>query len=361
MKAFLLVNPGIELIAVKELKELIQVKGKINPSVVEFDATPAQLAELSFHCQSARRIALFLGCFESIESFPGKEEFSWEKIIAPGTSIKIEVENVKGQDNRFAIAKTVMGALFSLLEKNKLPAVIDLKKPNLLLVVFQSAGKYYFGLDLCGKEINARAYRLFPHSASFKGDSAYAIVRTSGYIPSEKLVIGFVKDGTLAIEATLFSHHLPCRNPAQEHHSWLKFPLFEEFLGQTSHKSNSVPIPFLRAFDESKPNTIAAQKNSRLAKVSDHLFISRHSLDELDTRYSPEEFDRAIFHLTSKDEEKINELYYQLKYILKPHAQVLLLSRSEWKPPESSTLTLVSETIVPRGEGAVRMTLLEKK
>ncbi len=360
MKVYLLVNPGIELIAVQELQELIQVKGIIFPSAVEFDATPTQLVYLSKYCQSVRRILLSLGTFNSIDDFPGKESLSWNKIISPQAALKVEVENVKGQDHRFAIAKTVMTATFSQLEQQNLSAAIDLKKPNLLIVVFQSEGKFYVGIDLCGKELNSRAYRVFPHSASFKGDAAYALVRISGYIPSSKLLVGFMKDGTLAIEAALFAHHLPCRDPLKEHHSWLQFPLFQE-LSLSAEQNSSSSISLIRAFDESKPNFIAAQKNSRLAKVQEFISISRYSLDELDTRYGEHEFEYAIFHLTSKDEDKVNELYHQLKYVLKPKGRVLVLGRSEWLLPKSSSFNLISDITLPRGEGAVRMVLLEKK
>ncbi len=316
MKVFILVNPGLEKVCEKEVKELTGVSTKVYDSVLEVDINDySQLLKL----QSARRVLISLG--KSLDKL-GQEELL-KDYFSNQKTFKVEVENVKGNEKRLEIAKKVAGMVYEELKKEKIDPKLELKKPEMLVVVYFNGKDYFLGIDENVEELNSRKYRVFAHSASFKGDLAYYFVRQSGFVSGEKLLVGFCKDGTMAIEAALFSKEK------------------------------------VYAFDSTRQNVTAARKNAQLAGVE--VDIQKYALDELDVRFSEKEFDRLIFQITTKDESQLNEIYYQANYILKKKGTLLLIARPNWEVSVSEKFKLLSEDEIKKGESVHKMWLLEKK
>ncbi len=384
MKFFALVNAGLEETAQKEIKEILNAEAKIYPRVLEFEVKLREDAiKLIYHSQSIRRIIFSLGQFKDQESidFGSKnklKELDWADFFSSGLTFKVEVENVKGQENRNQIAHDVAGKIYSQLEKSALSPQIQVKKPDFLVIVFFNGREYFIGVDLAGVELNSRYYRVFPHSASFKGDLAYFFVRKSGFMPGSKLLVGFMKDCALAIEAAIFSQGLLVHNAEEKNFSFYKFPFFRDLTvasligllspgpgkaaGKESGKKEEAKNEKVKifAFDESPQSYIASKKNAQLAKISQHLSVSKYSLDELDVKFSENEFDVVIFQVTTKDESKINEIYYQAGYVLKKKGRLLLIGRKAWPLSVSSKFRLLSTEEVQRGDFSYKFWLQEK-
>ncbi len=327
MKLLFLVNSDMEETSQKEIEEQFNTKVEVLNNVLitdcEFENEEEILLKLK-KLQSVRRVLVYLGKSNTFEDYQFQDEIIFN-YFNNDKSFKILVENVKGNDNRMEIAKQIAGKFYSFLETKDVQPKLELKNPDLLVEVYFNGNEYFFGIDLFGKEINIRDYRLFSHPGSFKGDLAYSIVRKSGYSPGKSLLVGFSKDGTIAIEAALFS----------------KEKLF--------------------AFDPSRQNITSARKNAHLAGVKDLIDFQKYSLDELDVRYSENEFDNVILQITTKDEEKINELFYQAKYILKSGGKLTLISRENFEVPTSSNFELLKTFSVRRGESLIKSTILKKK
>ena len=137
------------------------------------------------------------------------------------------------------------------------------------------------------------------------------------------MLIGYSKDGSIAIEAARFS------------------------------KSE------VKAFDESRQNITAARKNSTIAGVQ--VDYQRYSLEELDTRFDKGEFDKVIFHITKKDEQALNELYYQVKYILKRKSIAVFITRPTWDMSVSDAFELIEKKELPIGHSSHTLWKLKKK
>ncbi len=358
MHLFTLVNPGLELLAQQEIKELVKAKATINGSALEFSVkNKKDVVLLAQQAQSFRRLLILLGRFDSPDSLAVEElAIPWTDYFPPQFSFKVEVQNVSGQENRFELAKMTAGKLFSTLEKQGLKPTLEVKKPQYIVVVYFTGSEYLLGLDCCGKDFDGRDYRVFPHQATFKGDLAYYFLRSSGYTPGEKLLIGFVRDGGLAIEAALYANKISLRSQNLILSTFPNFAsLSPALLSQEEFKQS------ISAFDINPTNLIAAKKNAKLAKVSKFIDFHKLTLDELDVRFSPEQFDRIIFHLTKKDEDKINEMYYQANYVLKKGGFLFIIARSglELAAPEGYVLKLQQD--IKRGESSYRLWLMGKK
>ena len=352
MKCYALVLPGLEKICRQEIKELLHTTATGSAGFVEFKVDQKYLPRYASRAQSVRRILIALGKYKEIDSFQCDPALNWSDFFPASFSFKIDVENVPGQDNRFSIAKIVAGRMFPFLEQKKFTPRLEMKKPDFLMVVYFTGKEYAIGIDFCG-EIDSRHYRVFTHQASLKGDLAYAIVRSSGLVPGEKIVVGFVKDGTVAIEAALFSNGLP----VQKASSFAKFPLYASLPVAAPGTASTI----VYGFDESSQNIIAAQKNSLLAGTKQYLQLRGHSLEELDIAVPEHGGDHLIFHLTSKDEGKINELYRQVLYILKPKGTLLIFSTSLIDLPIPRQFCLKKKAFFQKGDSKYHLWLLTRK
>jgi 23S rRNA G2445 N2-methylase RlmL len=324
MKCLALVNNGLEELSLKELSELVSFDGKISKNTVEFELdSKEKLLELSKKIQSVRRLLVYFGKVKNWDDFEfGK--FSWKDFLSERFTFRVEVDGVRGQENRTKISKDIAGKFFSVLENEEIKPEIDLKKPGLLFVVYFNGSEYFFGIDFKVEELNSREYRVFAHQASFKGDLAYFFARESGFSKGEKMLVCFAKDGAIAIEAGLFAE------------------------GK------------IYTSDESQGNVVSARKNVKLAGMQEIVEVKKYSLEDLDVKFSENEFDRLIFHITSKDEERINEIYYQASYILRKGGTFLLIGRDKWEVSISDKFKLLREEKIIKGESATKFWLLEK-
>ncbi len=364
MKCALLTNPGLAALACQELAELTAIKGKIAGGSVIFlvkESSPVRV--LLSHAQAPRRFIRVLAQCEDLENLEFKEseliKKDKEKLFpefSDGKTFKIEVENIKGQENRQVIAQKIYEKLYAKLGEKRINLKIEYQKPEIIIIVYFTGKEYLIGIDLCGKEINSRDYRVFPHSASFKGDLAYWIAHKSGYRRGERLLVGLAKDGAVPIEAGIYTFHQPFRKLSTK--NLLSDHLVSNNLPDNDNDYNNKEN--IEAFDTSLPNVLAARKNITLARLKNKVNIQRCSLEDLDARYEEKSFDRMIFIVTSKDEEKINELYYQAGLLLKPQGTLLIFGREQWELPISEKLELINSEKIARGEGFSKIWVLRK-
>ena len=365
MNLYAFVRPGTELVSQKEIQEVCNVNSIIHNSVLEFDVKNKEdIVQAVYHLQSVRRLVFSLGKYQDIESINfNSVQFPWKDIFSKTCSCKVDVEGVKGQDNRITIAKNVLSSLLPTIEqKCGFTPNIDVKNPSIIISVFHNGDNYFIGIDMCGKELDARFYRVFPHSGSFKGDLAYYFVRKSGFSKGEQLLIGFVKDGALVIEAAILESTYLVQDITQKDLSLFSFPLFHNFdFDQVISNPTQDNNKNIFAFDESTRNHTAARKNIKIAGVSSQIEISKHDIDDLDVRYSKDQFNRLIFHVTTKDEERINEIYYQASYVLQKKGTLLFIGRENWDVSVSEKFTLIEKEEIVHGKGKYVLWLLEKK
>jgi len=344
MKFYATFDSGMENAAQQEIEKFTGSKVELSQGILTFDLDPKDLGKIIFHVQSCVRILAAIDSFPSLDNL--QFDFAWENFDTAKTC-KVEVENVKGQENRIEIARKVIPSLLADMKKKSFNPAVDVKDPELVIVVYNSAEKYFFGVDLCGL-LNERAYRVFPHQASFKGDLGYFFISELELKPGEKFVAGFCKDGVIPIEASLSLNNLPLRKFRSI------FPLLQDLQDSTPLTESQTVF----AFDESIQNVTAARKNAKLAKVP--CDIQRYRLEDLDVKYGENNFEKMILQITRKDEDKINEIYYQISYILKQGGKLLLIGRETWELSISEKFKQVKQGQIQRGNSIHHYWLLEK-
>ncbi|MDP3990107.1 MAG: THUMP domain-containing protein [archaeon] len=357
MKWHVLVNPGLEETASQEISEILKINSTYSKGIVKFEASKEEAIRYAIHAQSIQRILASVNHWKDKVHFDSS--FSWEDFLTNNTSCKIEVEGVKGQDNRTKISREVLSELSPILKEKKINLKLDMKKPDVLIIIYFDGEEYFAGIDITGKDLAGRDYRVFPHPASFKGDSGYFFIRFSKFQREEKILVGLMRDGMLAIEATLFSTGLPVHLNANKWAFW-KFPCSNGISIQESPSPSLLQTSKVEAFDQGTQNFTAARKNAAIAGAKNSMEIHKFGLDELDVKFEEGEFDRLIFHVTKKDEALLNEIYYQAKYLLKKGGTLLFIGRDTWELTISDKFSLIKEGYVQKGDNVHKCWLLEK-
>ncbi|MBI2669120.1 hypothetical protein HYX14_04730 [Candidatus Woesearchaeota archaeon] len=351
MKLFAYVNPGLEQLAVQEIKEVIDVNAVASEQAVEFDASPEEALKLLFKGHSFIRICALVS--KSME--PALNTiFPWNDFFVPNTTFKLELKGIQGEEERQRISKLYFAPLFSEL-KNFSPKV-DFKKPQITLFLLYNNQHYYLGVDLAGFDLNSRYYRVFTSQASMKGDLAYYFLRKAEIKPKQNILFCWVKDGTMAIEAATYLNDLPVQSPRQQY-SFSHFPLFQSLSLPTLPEKNNI----IHSVAESLPTFNAFRKNASIAGVQNLVKIHRYALDELELKFEKEEFDTVFFYITKKDENKINELYYQTNSILKKKGKVIFITRKGLDLPVPSNSTLLLREDVQRGDSTYCLWMMQKE
>ncbi len=355
METYVLTNPGLEEIAVQELQEKLSITAELKHNIAFFEAEPSKIAQVARYAQSIRRICAFITTTQEAEDVD-VSSFTWKDFFTQNCSFKLVVENVKGQENRIEIARIIAGNIFDTLKKQGINANLEMKQPDFLVNIFWTGKEYVVGIDCTNKELNVRQFRVFPHQASFKGDFAYAMYHYAKSKTGNNVLSVFSKDGVIAIEAALSlnSGSVQQEETAFAYHH---FPAFKDVVVENLDKKEVKVF----ACDETRQNIIAARKNATLANVKSLLEVQRYLHDELDTRFSQKEFDSVICQLTTKDESKINELYYQIDYILKEKGILLFITRSTLELSISEKFTLVEKIPFMIGQSQHVLWKLEKE
>jgi 23S rRNA G2445 N2-methylase RlmL len=354
MRVYLVIHPGLESTALLETRELIGVEGVIRKGVVEFTCdSKEKLLVLLYRGQSFRRILIGVGRFKNDKiKF---DKFPWQDFFSKGMTYKLELEHVKGVEERDRLASIIGGEVYrAVRESCGFSPVVDFKKPDVIIVVNYTEEEYLIGIAMVSEEVHKRHYRIFAHQASITGDIAYHLIQSSSFVVGDKLLCGFVKDGTLAIEAACFVNEKAVQKFSEP--DYKKFPCFlgMEFVTKNDNKSR------IFAFDESQQSIIAARKNAKIAGVYGCIDFQKYLLEDLDVKYGEGFFDRVIFQLTTKDENSINELYYQSKYILRKGGILMLVTRKNFEINDGEVFKILKSFELIRGDSVLKVWVLEK-
>lgn len=365
MKAFCIVESGIEESCAKELKE-IQAKGiLIEPRTVTFSSDIKNILTFCYRSQSANRICLSLCTFiaETTEEATLKNvEIALQKgdpvFFAQKPVIRVDCQREGAHSYSSMDIERSIGE--AVIEKYKLKGA-SMQKPDLIIYAHIHNNKGYLGIDLCGKNLAKRDYKIFSHPSTIRGPVAYAILRYTGYKPRHVLLDPFCGAGTIPIEAALFSSntspHFHSKNLA-----FLKLPLFKKY----HHLFDKITIKDatkkrIFASDKELRNVKATQKNAKIAGIDKNLETSRCDIEWLDTKFEKSSVDLIITeppHESKRTNEKelektYKEFFYQAEFILKKTGKIAMLCirpNSIYDIAERTPFTLTEEKSIHSGK-----------
>ncbi len=348
VKALALTDKGIERVALMELSEIIKAKGKAEERTVLFEAKREEdLFKFCYLTQSCQRVLLYLASFDfdDYDDFMKKaedslKEIKWKGWFSEDTNFRVECERLGEHDFGSSTAEQDIGGLIISGASKELgfEPKVNLEAPEIIFYVFVNDDKAYIGIDLAGRDLSKRQYRIFTSPGTLNANASYALVRLSGYTKKEKMVDLFSKAGVVCIEAALFN----ARISASYYNKDFAFRKIKSFSLEWDPFFKKIDEDKLeekqdiKGYDSSLRNLEAAKKNAKLAGVDKLISFSKMDLDWMDTKLDEKTVDLVVSRVQCPSKnfaegsaKKIyKELFYQAEFFLKKKGRLCLLSEN---------------------------------
>jgi len=369
MKAYVITNKGAEQVCKQEIKELIDIEGAADDTVVKFSCTKEDLCLITYKAQSISRAVLLITEFsvdttleKTINNFI-KQKISIPNFLPAKFSAKVECERHGIHDFRSVDIGPEIGKILG--KKFKITTEYD--NPDIMFYLYINESKGYLGIDFGGFDLSKRQYKIFNHPESLKGITGYVLVRESGYKKAQTLIDPFMGSGVVVIEAALYANNYPVRYYEKDKLAFTKFKFFKDsfYSGIDAQITKSNKI---YGYDSQQRYLKATQKNAKLAGIK--LNLSKSDVEWLDTRFEKSTVDcivsdgpRFSKHKDIKVLEKVyNELFYQASYILKKNGTVALLTNADIpeKSAQKNNFKLKNKKLLYQGKEKFNLLVFAK-
>lgn len=384
MKACAITDKGLEKVAVLELDEMIGLKGKAEECVVLFEPKAYDnLFKFCYFSQSIERVILLFANFEFKESkdLLSKFEKELKKInlkewFDKNTTFKVECKRIGKHDFGSLTTEKFLGEKIILKTKKDLGFTpkANMDSPDLIIYIFINNNKAYFGIDLCGRDLSKRQYRIFTSPGTINANLCYALIRLGKYSKNQKLVDPFCKSGIVCIEGALYASGISV-NYYSKDFAFKKLRPFlkkdwESFFKKMDSKSKPAKLD-ITGFDSLLKNIEAAKKNSKLAGVDKIINFSKIDVEWLDTKLEKASVDIIASriscpskHVSVSFVKKLyKELFYQAEFVMKKTGRMVLLTENTKLIKESLTneFKLIREHVLWAGKQRYQAVLIKKK
>lgn len=366
-KSAVITCPGFEDVAAREVEELISVKATAAASgIITFQVSDlADLCRLCYLSQSASAVLLILSelnvgataaaTAESLgKSLRGSDFKMW---FSKETTFKVDFHSAAGAGPGFPASEIEAGAGAVIIGCVKsstgfIPKV-DLKSPAVTISVYASESSAFCGIAINPFDLSKRDYRIFSHSSDVRGNIAFLLLRSAGYLPGKLLFDPFTRAGTIAIEAAIFSSGFPVSHYRREALSsafsrllpFSKFD-FSDFFAAVEKEAAAKAEKILK---KAKPKILAsspsmqfvrsAEKNAKIAGVNKLIRFSRLDIEWLDAKLGEHSIDLVVSYppqfksggdtFSAAENKKLAVLYrnffYQADFFLKQKGGIALL------------------------------------
>jgi putative N6-adenine-specific DNA methylase len=361
MDGLLVTHRGLESVAKLEVEELLKQKAKIEHCGVSFSVKKIEeLAKLCYLSQSAKRILLYFGSFkvgkleETVKavqaildtSLSSKEAQPFIKQNFMVDCERLGNHNFNSADVQEEIAEYT---------RKKLKLKSDYKAHFFSIFIYIDNEIGHVGLDMAGKDLSKRKYKVYNYGSSIKGTIAYGLVRLAGFDKKKILLDPFCNTGTIPIEACLFQEQV---SPWFYDRSFL-FKNYCDFKFDSFQPKKSKAIKNILATEAKQKYTSSAKKNATVAGVP--LQISRVDIEWMDTKFEKESIDIIATKpiIPSKIiEEKIAEklykdFYYNADFVLKKNGKLAFITEKKELLIKTGLLykfTVEKEIVVEAGQ-----------
>ncbi|MBN2142010.1 methyltransferase [Candidatus Woesearchaeota archaeon] len=351
IKALAITDRGIEPVTAEEIKEMTGCKAESRDSCVSFDAELDDILKFTYMTQSSDRVLALLASF----SFRDEDDLLKKAEVGVG---KLGAENLKlwfSNSSTFRVdcerrgvhefgsqsVEPGIGDIIGARVKKELSLEpgVDLKNPDATIYLFLNNDQAYIGVDLAGRDLSKRHYRIFTSPGTVNAKIAFAIGRMAGFGPKKRMVDLYSKAGIISIEAALHANNISV-NFYNKDFSFKKLPGLKErdwdsFFKKIDSKKKSDELE-ITAFDSQLRNVEATKKNAKLAGVDKLFKASKMDLDWMDVKLDESGVDLVVsriacpsnHHAEGMVKKVYKELFHQAEFFLKSGGKLCLLGEN---------------------------------
>jgi putative N6-adenine-specific DNA methylase len=216
-KIFLVVPPGLEQIAKKEVAELFPpLRTSSTTNELEYECDLQTIYKLNLLLKVPNRVLVRFGEFEATsfqELFTKTVRLPWKLFFKKDVSVKIRTTCHKSKlYHSDAVTERIHQAIESNLAK-KVPLLKgdseELHGKQQLIIVRLLRDQVSISIDSSGNPLYMRGYREIVSKAPIRENLAASIILASGWTPEFPLIDPFCGSGTIPIEAALIAKNHP--------------------------------------------------------------------------------------------------------------------------------------------------------
>ncbi|PKO10745.1 MAG: class I SAM-dependent RNA methyltransferase [Chloroflexi bacterium HGW-Chloroflexi-2] len=216
-KIFLVVPPGLEQIAKKEVAELFPpLRTSSTTNELEYECDLQTIYKLNLLLKVPNRVLVRFGEFEATsfqELFTKTVRLPWKLFFKKDVSVKIRTTCHKSKlYHSDAVTERIHQAIESNLAK-KVPLLKGDSEEShgkqQLIIVRLLRDQVSISIDSSGNPLYMRGYREIVSKAPIRENLAASIILASGWTPEFPLIDPFCGSGTIPIEAALIAKNHP--------------------------------------------------------------------------------------------------------------------------------------------------------
>jgi len=344
MKAFVVINSGLENTAVSEIKELTSATNfTIDKGILTFNINKyEEFCVLAYRAQSLSRICYLICEFTISDSLTTTMNNLKKQIesfkVNDWTAQSFIVDCQRSGDHNFSSHDFAISANTLIAKLSN--ATSDFKTPQLRFYCYIQDKKGYFGIDVAGFDLSKREFRIFGHASDLKPTLAYSMVRLSGF-KKGLLLDPFTRSGAIAIEAALFATKFPVNFYRKDTFSFLKLKPFSSInfkkFFTSIDKMLKTDTKQVFNFSPSIAHLRSGEKNAKIAGVNKSIKFARVDIEWLELRFDKGTVDSIVSFppqaskTTDLSELKklYSEFFYQAAFILSKNGKIVLAALSE--------------------------------
>lgn len=365
---------GLAQFCADEIAELIQCETDAKGDLVFFDATWEQLVQLSYRAQTVFKILAVLDTWTSRKYTDILDHIAASTIEVPDfgeATFKLRCTR-RGQHD-FSSQDVVQEA--GGLIKEKIGGTVDLKNPDIPILLNISDDICVLGIDVAGIDLSKREYRIFQHTEAIKATFAALMLRVAGYTSDKILLDPFCGGGSIPIEAALQASGKSHLFFSKDRIAALRFPFLDEekLCATLDAHDDTVKLETsgkIIASDTLLHHVKSTQKNAKIAGIHTMITVSRLEVTWLETKHDEESIELIVTNppVLSKVRKKglsktFEEFYYQGEYILTIGGKIVLCTTHPDVHKELAQkfgLKILSEHAAEQGKMNITILCFEK-
>lgn len=331
----IVVDAGCEKVLAQALEKKYDVKiGKISSSFIQFDSDFLVACEVAYTFQGAIKVLVDVEELVIQDTLPFS--FNKEKIISDIRKYsegKVKISCVRSGVHAF----TSVDAAKFVADSLDVPKDSDASL-QIFLYIKDDAG--YIGIDIAGRVLSKRDYKIFMGAASLRGTLAYAITKFIDVKKTSVILDPFMGSGMILIEAALERVGLSPFYFSKENFAFRKFEKisigWSEWFANLDSRRKS-PDSKIYGFDGQLKFLKYAQKNAKIADVHKDIILSKVNIDWLDTKLDKHSIDVIITDppLLAERSNKSSVLktykdfFNEAAYVLSKKGRILVIANAK--------------------------------
>lgn len=335
VRACAITHFGLAQFCADEITELLHCETDAKGDIVFFDATWEQLVNLCYRAQTVFKILAILDEWTANKYTDILDHISASTIdVPPFGDATFKLRCTRRGEHDFSSQDVVQEA--GGLIKEKIGGTVDLKNPDIPILLYISDDTCVLGIDVAGIDLSKREYRIFQHTEAIKATLASLMLRVAGYTGNKVLLDPFCGGGSIPIEAALQASGKSHLFFSKDRIAALRFPFLDEEKLCAMLDLHDDTVEFktsgkIIAADTLLHHVKSTQKNAKIAGIHTMITASRLEVTWLETKHDQESIELIVTNppVMSKIKERgtikaLEEFYYQAEYILTIGGKIVL-------------------------------------